>query len=343
MSNDASRYLPTRSERVDDGWGQDPEEGAPPLRTSVSRDRTVKLITRNKSPDIPFEQSINPYKGCEHGCVYCFARPTHAYLDLSPGLDFETRLFYKDQAAERLREALSKPGYVPKTIAMGTNTDPYQPIERDLRVTRQILEVLDRANHPVTLVTKSALVLEDLDLWSKLAARGLAKVAVSVTTLDRSLKRKLEPRTASPTARLNTIRALSEAGVPVGVMAAPMIPFINDAELEEILEAAADAGARSASYILLRLPREVAPLFEEWLEAHYPLHKERVLAAVRSMRGGKLYRSRWGERMRGTGAMAQLLHARFEAAVKRLRLKLEGRTELRCDLFEAPYGQRSLF
>ena len=344
VSNTGSRYLPTRSERVDDGWGLDPEDGAARITTVALPDRTKTLLTRNTSPDIPFDHSINPYKGCEHGCVYCFARPTHAFLDLSPGLDFETRLFYKTDVREHLHKELCRRGYVPTPIALGTNTDPYQPLERTQRVTRTVLEVMLECNHPVTLVTKSELALRDLDLWQALASRNLAKVAVSITTLDRDLKRKLEPRTASPAARLRTVAAFAEAGVPVSVMAAPMIPFINDAELEAILEAAADAGARQAAYILLRLPLEVAELFEEWLEAHYPLKKERVLSAVRQSRGGKLYRSRWGERMRGTGAFAELLSARFARAARRLGLDSDrDLSALRPDLFVAPHPQQSLF
>ncbi len=346
ISNQGSRFLPTQSEVVDDGWGRDPleETHQKPIETIVLPDRTRNLITKNKSPDIPFEHSINPYKGCEHGCVYCFARPTHAFLDLSPGLDFETRIFYKTDVRERLVEEMCRRGYVPSPIAMGTNTDPYQPLERTHLVTRQVLEVMLECNHPVTLVTKSQGVLRDLDLWSALAERGLAKVAVSVTTLDKALKRKLEPRTASPQARLKTIETLAEAGVPVGVMAAPMIPFINDAELEDILSAAKSAGASTASYILLRLPLEVAGLFEEWLDAHYPLVKNRVLAAIRDARGGQLYKSKWGERMRGTGAIADLLAARFAAVSKRLELLPNDRgMDLRTDLFRPPHPQQSLF
>ncbi len=344
LSNQASRYMLTHTLAADDGWGIDPELDAAPLETIVLADRTRELITRNRSPDIPFDRSINPYKGCEHGCVYCFARPTHAYLDLSPGLDFETRLFYKADAAQRLEAALCKSSYQVRPIAMGTNTDPYQPIERRYRVTRQVLEVLLRSRHPVTLVTKSHLVLDDIGLWRDLAELNLARVAISVTTLDRELKRKLEPRTASPAARLRTMERLAAAGVPVSVMAAPMIPFINDAELERILAAARDAGATAAGYILLRLPLEVAGLFEEWLEAHYPQASARVLSVLRDMRGGALYTSRWGERMRGTGAFADLLAARFRSAAGKLGLQTDaGLPALRTDLFSPPHAQQSLF
>ncbi len=344
LSNRASRYVPTHTLATDDGWGIDPELDAAPLETIVLADRTRELITRNRSPDIPFDRSINPYKGCEHGCVYCFARPTHAYLDLSPGLDFETRLFYKTDVVQRLEAALCRPSYHVRPIAMGTNTDPYQPIERRYRVTRQVLEVLLRARHPVTLVTKSHLVLDDIGLWRDLAQLKLARVAVSVTTLDRELKRKLEPRTASPTARLRTIERLASAGVPVGVMAAPVIPFVNDAELERILAAAKDAGATTAGYILLRLPLEVADLFEEWLEAHYPQARSRVLSVLRDTRGGALYAARWGERMRGTGAFAELLAARFSNATRKLGLSGDaGVSVLRTDLFRPPHAQQSLF
>lgn len=342
-SNAASRFLPTRSESVDDGWGLDPQDAAPPLQTVVLPDRTRTLITRNQSPDVPFDHSINPYKGCEHGCIYCFARPTHAFLDLSPGLDFETRLFFKTDVREHLEQELARKGYVPTPMALGTNTDPYQPVERQLRVTRQILEVMLECRHPVTLVTKSAGVLRDLDLWAELASLGLAHINVSVTTLRRDLKTHLEPRTASPEARLRVLKTLSDAGVPVGVMAAPVIPFINDGELEAILEAARDHGATRGGYILLRLPLEVQSLFSEWLETHYPGMKERVLAAIRDTRGGALYQSEFGTRMRGTGPIAQLLSQRFKVAMRRLGLHLERDVALRQDLFRAPSRQGSLF
>lgn len=343
VSNEAGRFLPTRSEVVDDGWGIDPRDQAPPLETVVLPDRTRTLITRNQSPDVPFDHSINPYKGCEHGCIYCFARPTHAYLDLSPGIDFETRLFFKTGVREHLEQELSRKGYVPTPMALGTNTDPYQPIERQLRVTRQILEVMLECRHPVTLVTKSAGVLRDLDLWAELASLGLAHVNVSITTLRRDLKTRLEPRTASPEARLRVLKTLSEAGVPVGVMAAPMIPFINDGELEDILQAAREHGATRAGYILLRLPLEVQPIFSEWLDVHHPAMKDRVLAAVRDTRGGKLYQSAFGTRMRGTGPIAELLSQRFRVALRRSGLQQERTMELRQDLFRPPSRQGSLF
>ncbi len=345
VSNAASRFLPLHSVPVDDGWRvQLPhDEAEPALETVALPDRTRQIITRNQSPDVPFDRSINPYKGCEHGCVYCFARPTHTYLDLSAGLDFESRLFYKTNVRELLTDALCKAGYEPAPIALGTNTDPYQPLERDLRITRQVLEVLLEANHPVTLVTKSRGVLRDLDIWRALAEKGLAKVAVSVTTLDDELKRRLEPRAASARARLQTISALADAGVPVAVMAAPVIPFINDHELEDILSAAQSAGASAAGYIFLRLPGEVAALFEEWLDAHYPLKKARVLAALRGARGGRLYDSKWGQRMRGTGAVADIIAHRFQAALKKLDLLRAEENQLRTDLFRPPHRQQSLF
>ncbi len=317
-------------------------------RTTLLADRTVRLITTNRSPDINFNQSINAYKGCEHGCVYCFARPTHAYLDLSPGLDFETQIFYKTNVAERLAGELARRGYQPQVIAMGTNTDPYQPAEKDKRITRTILETLLEFRHPVSIVTKSQLILRDLDVLTELAALGLVSVHVSVTTLDNSLKTKLEPRTAGPAARLKVVRSLRDADVPVGAMVAPLIPFINDAELEAIVGACADAGARALGYILLRLPLEVAPLFEHWLETHYPLKAERVLAAVRAMRGGKLYDSAWGKRMRGEGPFARLIADRFRKAATRHGLHGAQLPAPRTDLFRTlspavAAGQQSLF
>ncbi len=343
VSNEASRFLPTRTLVVDDGWGYDPAADATPLITVVLPDRTKTLITRNQSPDVPFDHSINPYKGCEHGCIYCFARPTHAFLDLSPGIDFETRLFYKTHVREHLTDELCRKNYVPTPMALGTNTDPYQPIERERRVTREILEVMLECRHPVTLVTKSAGALRDLDLWSELAQLGLAHVNVSITTLRRDLKTRLEPRTASPEARLRVLKEMSAAGVPVGVMAAPMIPFINDNELEDILGAARDHGATHANYILLRLPLEVQLLFSEWLDSHYPDKKERVLSAIRDTRGGALYQSGFGQRMRGTGPIAELFAKRFQIAMKKLGLLRERNVRLRQDLFRPPSPQGSLF
>ncbi len=343
VSNEASRFLPTRSLPVDDGWDLEPEAEIAP-RTRLLADKTVRLISRNRSPDIPFDRSINPYKGCEHGCVYCFARPTHAYLDLSPGLDFETQIFFKTDIRRRLEAELGARSYQCLPIAMGTNTDPYQPAERKLKITRQILETLLEWRHPVTIVTKSQLILRDLDLLSELAKLELVQVNVSVTTLSNSLKTRLEPRTASPAARLKVIRTLSEAGVPTGALAAPIIPFVNDSEIEDIVAACAAAGVSSMAYILLRLPREVAPLFQEWLDTHYPLKASRVENAVRQMRGGKLYRSGWGQRMRGTGPMAELIDSRFSKALRSNGLNSSSRSpELRRDLFRPPGYQESLF
>ncbi len=307
-------------------------------------DRTKQIITRNASPDVPFDRSINPYKGCEHGCIYCFARPTHAYLDLSPGTDFETRIFYKTRVRELLAEALDKSGYQCRTIAMGTNTDPYQPVENSLGVTRAILEVLLAYGHPVSIVTKSQLILRDLDLLSALAERGLATVAVSLTTLDNGLKTRLEPRAAGPAARLRVIRALTDAGVPTGAMVAPVIPHINDHEMETLVAAAAGAGACYLGYILLRLPLEVAGLFEAWLQAHYPLKAERVMNTIRASRGGKTYDATWGKRMRGDGAFADLIARRFALAVRRQGLDRAESPRLRTDLFQPPgLAQMPLF
>ena len=321
IGNPTGRYEPYTRMGVDDGWAGPADEADPaPLRTTVQVDTSRTVIAKNASPDVPFERSINPYRGCEHGCVYCFARPGHAYLGLSPGLDFETRLFAKPEAAKRLQAELAKPSYAPKVIALGTNTDPYQPIERSFEITRAILEVLWRARHPVAIVTKSNLVLRDLDILAPMAAAKLARVSVSVTTLDPTLARKLEPRAPRADLRLETIRRLAHAGVPTGVLAAPMIPALNDDELEAILEAAAAAGAGSAGYILLRLPLEIKALFIEWLEAHFPERKKRVLALLRETRGGKLYDPRWGKRMKGEGVYAELLARRFELACKRLGL-----------------------
>jgi DNA repair photolyase len=340
-ANPPSRFLLRHSEAVGDGWSLDPEDddrasSAPEVATELYPDRTQSLITRNRSPDIPFDRSINPYKGCEHGCVYCFARPTHAYLDLSPGIDFETRIFYKTRVRETLIEELSRPGYLCRAIAMGTNTDPYQPAERERQVTRRVLEVLLDCRHPVTIVTKGQLILRDLDVLAALAELGLVSVAVSLTTLDNALKTRLEPRAAGPAARLRVIERLADAGVPTGVMVAPIIPFINDHEIEAMVAAAAEAGAREAAYILLRLPLEVKDLFRAWLDAHYPLKAGRVMSAIRGARGGKDYDAAWGRRMRGEGAIAELIGRRFAAAVKRHGLGGGVRPALRTDLFQPP-------
>ncbi len=320
VSNQVGRFEAQARVAVDDGWEPDPEDELPTLRTHVARDATRTIISRNESPDIPFTQSINPYRGCEHGCVYCYARPTHAYLGLSPGLDFETKLFAKPEAAMLLAAELRKPGYKPMAIAMGTNTDPYQPVEREHRITRQILETLRDFGHPFSIVTKSALVLRDLDIIGPMAARNLAHVFVSVTTLDRELARTMEPRASTPGRRLDAIRGLAAAGVKVGVMAAPMIPALNDMELEAILEAARDAGATSAGYTLLRLPLELKELFDEWLETHVPLKRSHVLSLVRDMRGGALNSAQFGKRFTGEGAYAEMVSKRFRAARARLGL-----------------------
>ena len=321
VSNIEGRFERRRIEPADYGWAAGDEEDTPPrLPTTVTPEKTRTILTRNDSPDISFDRSINPYKGCEHGCVYCFARPTHSYLGLSPGLDFETKIFSKPEAARLLREELRRPGYRCEVIALGANTDPYQPAERDLQITRGILDVLREHRHPVGIVTKASLVLRDLDLLTPMAEKGLATVMVSITTLDRGLARLMEPRAASPARRLATIRALTDAGVPAGVLSSPMIPGLNDSELERILAAAAQAGARSAGYVLLRLPHEVRQIFSEWLETHYPLRAAHVLGLVRETRGGKLYDSEFGERMKGTGPYAEILRRRFETACRRLGL-----------------------
>jgi DNA repair photolyase len=333
-SNDSSRYDSERRVGFDDGWSRDDEE-PPPIRTEVLRDATRTIIARNTSPDISFSQSINPYRGCEHGCIYCFARPTHAYLGLSPGLDFETKLLVKPDAAKLLEAELSKPSYKPQVIAMGTNTDPYQPIEREWRVTRSILEVLAAFKNPVGIVTKSALITRDIDILAPMAAEGLAKVALSITTLDRKLARIMEPRAATPERRLETLRALSAAGIPTVVMTAPIIPALNDEEMESILAAAAEAGAKQAGYTLLRLPLEIKDLFREWLETQVPDRAKHVMSLVRSMRGGKDYDSNWGTRMKGTGPYAQLIAQRFAIATKRLGLN-QTRVELDSSKFQRP-------
>jgi DNA repair photolyase len=334
LSNPTGRFERQQREAVDDGWYQ--EEVPDFIPTSIEPDRARSVIARNDSPDIPFEQSINPYRGCSHGCCYCYARPSHSYVGLSPGLDFETRLFYKQDAGKVLEEELAKPGYVCKPITLGANTDPYQPIERKMRVTRDILEVLTRCRHPVTVITKSALVLRDLDLLADLARDGLAGVGVSITTLDAELKRVMEPQAASPRARLEAVRRLNEAGVPAGVMVAPVIPVLTDHEMESILEAAAAAGARWAGYVLLRLPYEVKDLFREWLAAHYPDGADHVMSLVRQMRGGKDYDSSFGTRMKGTGPLAELLRSRFQMTCRRLSLGTGRQQPANTALFRPP-------
>jgi DNA repair photolyase len=315
-SNASGRYEPLARVSFDDGWQA--IDDLPPFKTTVTVDATRKIITRNDSPDLSFDRSINPYRGCEHGCVYCFARPTHAYLGLSPGLDFESKLFMKPNAPELLERELSAPGYVPRTIAIGTNTDPYQPIERRHQIMRRILEVLERAGHPVGIVTKSALVLRDLDILARMAERNLVKVAISVTTLDANLARTMEPRASTPPRRLETLRQLVKVGVPASTLVAPVIPAVNDAEIERILEAVAATGVRHACYVLLRLPLEVRDLFREWLMANFPDRYRHVFKLIRDMRGGKDYDSTFGTRMTGTGPIAWMIGRRFEVACERL-------------------------
>jgi DNA repair photolyase len=333
QTNRSGRYEPIAYEEADDGW--DSLAGLEALSTEVQEVPARRIITRNESPDIGFDRSINPYRGCEHGCIYCFARPTHAFLGLSPGLDFETRLFAKTNAAQALERELAEPGYQVRTIAIGTNTDPYQPIERRYRIMRRILEVLSAANHPVGIVTKSALVLRDLDILSSMAERGLVKVALSVTTLDRKLARAMEPRASTPDKRIETLERLVDAGVPASVMVAPVIPGLTDSEMERILERAAAAGVTQAGYILLRLPLEIGDLFTEWLQANCPDRAKRVSSLMRSARGGKLYDAKWGERMVGDGPYAWMIGRRFELASQRLGLN-ERSLALRTDLFTPP-------
>lgn len=333
LSNASGRYEPVARIAFDDGW-QSLEE-LPPFRTEVQIDATRKIITHNDSPDISFDRSINPYRGCEHGCVYCFARPTHAYLGLSAGLDFESRLFMKPDAPALLERELAAPSYSPRTIAIGTNTDPYQPIEKKHEIMRRILEVLERAGHPVGIVTKSALVTRDIDILSRMAERNLVKVALSVTTLDPRLARTMEPRAATPGKRLEALRQLSEAGIPTTAMVAPIIPAINDADIERILDAVAMAGVRGAGYVLLRLPLEVRDLFKEWLLANYPDRYRHVLKLIRDTRGGKDYDSSWGRRMTGGGPYAWMIGRRFEAHCARLGLNTERRT-LTTEHFQKP-------
>lgn len=339
-SNPHNRFAPTCSMAEDDGWFQD--ETPPSRATEVRREMAKTVITRNQSPDVGFDRSVNPYRGCEHGCIYCFARPSHAYWDLSPGIDFETKLIAKTNLASRLEDELQKTGYVPQPIALGVNTDAYQPIEREQRLTRQALEVLLRYKHPVQLITKGSLILRDLDLLSELASQRLVSVAISLTTLDDELKRIMEPRAASPAARLRVMRTLHEAGVPVSVMCAPVIPMINDMELEQLLAAARDAGARSAGYVLLRLPLEIAELFEEWLQAHFPERAAHVMSLIRQSRGGRNYDSSFGSRMRGEGQFAALLAQRFRLASRKLGLDHRDLQGLDCSLFAPPGGQLSL-
>ena len=343
LSNAVSRYDNISRHGEDDGWAQ--TEPLPVLRTEVSIEHPRSMITYNRSPDLPFDRSINPYRGCEHGCVYCFARPSHAYLGLSPGLDFETKLIARPEAPAVLRAELGKRSYKVAPIAIGTNTDPYQPIEQEHEVTRACLEVLEACGHPVAIVTKGALIERDMDILSRMARRGLVRVGISVTTLDAKLSRLMEPRAPAPARRMKVIRHLSEAGIPVRVMASPLVPALTDPELEGILSAGKAHGARTASWIMLRLPQEVSPLWQEWLAQHYPDRAARVMARLREMHGGKDYDARWGHRMRGEGPYAQIIAARFGVAIKRLGLK-ERAPAMRTDLFQPPVpdsAQMNLF
>ncbi|MGB3810275.1 MAG: PA0069 family radical SAM protein [Parvibaculum sp.] len=339
LTNDSGRFEHQARVLLDDGWGVN--DAPQPLKTQVTNETPRTIITRNSSPDLLFDRSINPYRGCEHGCVYCFARPTHAYMGLSPGLDFESKLFAKPNAAALLEKELSRKGYEVAPIAMGTNTDPYQPIELRYRITRSILEVLSAFNHPVTIVTKSARVTRDLDILSDMAKRNLVKVALSVTTLDAKLARVMEPRASTPSRRLEAMKLLSEAGVPTGVMVAPIIPALNDSEIEKILTGAAYAGAKSAGFVLLRLPLEIKDLFREWLEENEHDKAEHVMSLIRSMRGGKDYDAEWGKRMRGTGPYAWQIGRRFEIATKRLGLE-RGGWKVDCSQFRVPGSGKQL-
>jgi len=364
VSNLQGRYEVLIREEIDDGWshgnaddpepeasqtGTDAEEAQPNTwKTQIIEEHAKSILSRNQSPDVPFSISLNPYRGCEHGCIYCFARPTHSYLGLSPGLDFESKIFAKINAPELLRRELAKASYEPEPLALGVNTDAYQPCEREFRLTRQLLEVLRECEHPVALITKSSLIERDIDLLADMASRRLAMAAVTITTLDAAVARTLEPRAAAPARRLRTIRTLADAGIPVGVSIAPVIPFVTDSDLERILEAAAEAGAISAGYVVLRLPWEVSPLFRQWLEAHFPDRAARVMSRVQDMRGGKDYDSSFGKRMHGEGIWADLIRQRFEKAVWRLgigtrsgRFKGLDTSRFRRPLVDSPAGQRS--
>jgi DNA repair photolyase len=342
-SNPEGRFESWLRETADDGWAPD-DAAPPPLKTIVIREAARSIIVGNDSPDIPFDRSINPYRGCEHGCVYCYARPAHAYVGLSPGIDFETRIFSKPDAAALLRGELAASRYACEPITIGGNTDPYQPAERELRITRSIIEVLAECEHPFSIITKNALIERDIDLLAPMAQWRLVRAYVSVTSLDNTLSRKLEPRASAPLRRIEAIRRLADAGIPVGVMVAPIIPFITDRYTEEILELAAAAGATTAGYVLLRLPHEVAPLMKEWLATHYPLKADHVISLVHQMRGGRDYDARWGIRQRGTGPFAELIARRFEVAALRLGLATD-REPLDSTRFRKPAGgpQLALF
>jgi DNA repair photolyase len=343
------RFESVAREAFDDGWTpEEPDQRE--LKTTVTIERARSIISHNDSPDVGFSQSINPYRGCEHGCPYCYARPSHAYLELSPGLDFETKLFAKTNAPELLREELAKPSYKPSPIALGANTDCYQPIERKYRITRQILEVLAECDHPLTIVTKSALIERDLDILGPMAGKNLVKVFVSIGTLDRSIARKIEPRAASPQRRLDVLKALSKAGVPCGVMVAALVPALNDKTMEHVLEAAAAAGATEAAYVILRLPHELKAVFKEWLAKHYPDRAVHVMSIVRQMRGGRENDPNFGTRMSGTGTYAELMEKRFDIACRRYGLNARDgagreRPDLDCSRFRppSPEGQLKLF
>ncbi|MEN0041211.1 MAG: PA0069 family radical SAM protein [Pseudomonadota bacterium] len=342
--NMAGRFEPTSREAFDDGW-QTLDE-LPPFKTDVTAEAARKIISTNDSPDIPFEQSMNPYRGCEHGCIYCYARPTHSYMGLSAGLDFESKLFAKPNAAKLLRKELASESYVCKPMALGTNTDPYQPIEKQWRVTRDLLQVLEETNHPVGIVTKSALVLRDIDILARMAKKGLAKVALSVTTLDRKLARAMEPRAATPGLRLDALKKLHEAGIPTSISVAPIVPSLNDHEMERILDAGKAAGVKEATYTVLRLPHEVAPLFRDWVQQHYPDRAAHVISLMQNMRSGKDYDAEFGTRMKGVGPYAWQLGRRFEIATKKLGLSPLRSMEMRTDHFRPPVlaGQQlSLF
>jgi len=346
--NPGNRFRRDTREAVDDGWSAtardptDADDTLPRIKTTVMIQHARTIIARNESPDIPFSQSINPYQGCEHGCVYCYARPTHAYLDLSPGIDFETKLFAKPNAVELLRAEISRRGYVCDAIALGTNTDPYQPIEREWKITRGIIELLAQCDHPLTIVTKSALVERDIDLLAPMATKNLARVYLSITTLDRELARKLEPRASAPPRRLAAVKALASAGIPVGVMTAPIIPQLNDKDMEAILEAAAANGARWAGWVMVRLPHEVKLLFRDWLAEHYPLRAEHIMSVIQQIRGGRDNDPNFGSRMRGTGEFAALLARRFDLACRRLGLNANRDARLDTSLFRPPRDDAQL-
>ena len=334
ITNPPNRYQTNHHQATDDGWELD-DETPPTIKTEVSTDNTKTIINPVQSPDLPFDRSINPYRGCEHGCIYCYARPSHAYLDLSPGLDFESRLIAKPQAPELLRKELNKISYQCQPIAIGTNTDPYQPIDKEWKITRRILEVLNEYNHPVSIVTKSSLIERDMDILTNMASRNLVQVFISISSLDRSLTRKMEPRAAAPQRRLKTIQRLSEAAIPVGVLVAPLIPFLNDSEMENVLKSCQQVGANSADYVMLRLPLEVEIMFQEWLTTHFPDKKNRILQRIRDLRAGKLNDSTYEQRLRGQGQYADLIAQRFKLSRKRFNIH-EQPYQLDTSLFKPP-------